>query len=239
MQRVARLNEMGKLAAALAHEINQPLAAAANFAEAATRLLPKDDETPGIDAAREAMREAADQAVHAGAIVRRLRSILMASDGDWRQEDLNALVREAVSLAMPDPQRQDVALRLDLAPALPAVEMDRVQIGQVVANLVRNAVEATEGGSRREVTVSTALAGQDRVALAVADTGQGLAPEIRGRIFQPFVTTKPEGMGVGLSISQAILEQHGGRLDCAPNPGGGTVFRFDLPMRREGTGPHE
>jgi len=239
MQRVARLNEMGLLAAALAHEINQPLAAAANFAEGAIRLLPKGHATPELDAARQAMREAADQAVHAGDIVRRLRSMLMASDGAWREEDFNAVVREAVSLALPDAQLQRIALRLDLAPDLPAVEIDRVQIGQVVANLVRNAVEAIEEGGRRDVTVTTRMVGQDRVGLSVADTGHGLAPEILGRIFQPFVTTKPEGMGVGLTISQGILEEHGGRLDCAPNPGGGTVFRFDLPARHKGIGPHE
>ena len=238
MQRVARLNEMGVLAAELAHEVNQPLAAAANFAEAAIRLLPTGDVAPAVEAARQAMRDAADQAVRAGGILRRLRGFLAPSDNSWQEVDVNALVRDAASLAVPDARRQGIALRLDLAGDLPFVAMDRVQIGQVVVNLVRNAVEAMQDGGRREVTLTTKAAGQDCVAISVADTGPGLSPDVRDRIFDPFVTTKPDGMGVGLTICRDIVEEHGGGLEYAPNPDGGTVFLVHLPVRGKGADRH-
>ena len=223
LRHVARLNEMGALAAALAHEINQPLTAASTFAEAALRLVP---ESP----AREAMQEAADQAVHAGAIVRRLRDFLAASGGERSPAELNKVVREAVSLALADARDRGIALRFDLAPDLPEVVVDRVQIAQVVVNLVRNAVEAIGDAPRRDLVVSTHWVGVGLLEVRISDTGSGIEPEIAARLFAPFVTTKPGGMGVGLAISRGIVEEHGGRLLCAPNPGGGSVFRFTLPV---------
>lgn len=228
MRRVARLNEMGTLAGALAHEINQPLTAAATFAEAARRLL-----EPGradIPAARDAARQAAEQAVHAGLIVRRLRDFMAHGGGEPAPADVNDVVRDAVNLALADRHERGITPRFALAPALPAVTIDAVQIAQVVVNLVRNAVEAMEGAERRELTVATRRDGPDRVEVAVADTGAGVPQEIAARLFTAFATTKPGGMGVGLAIARSIVAEHGGRLDAEPNPGGGSVFRFTLPI---------
>lgn len=227
LRQVARLNEMGTLAATLAHDINQPLTAAATFAEAGLRLLPPG---PQQAAAREAMREAAEQAVHAGRIVGRLRDLLAAPDGRRVPADVNALVRSAVALALADARQRGIVPRFTLAPDLPPVALDRVQIGQVVVNLVRNAMEAMSEAPRRDLLVATAAAAPGRIEIAVADTGPGIAPEVRDRLFSPFVTTKPGGMGVGLAISRAVVEEHGGELRCAPNPGGGSVFRLILPV---------
>lgn len=230
LRRAARLNEMGALAAALAHEINQPLTAAATFAEGALRLMPDAAGDPRLAAAREAVRDAAAQAVLAGRIVGRLRGFLAASDGERMPTDLNAVVADAVRLALADARQRGVTLRLEQAPGLPRLALDRVQIGQVVINLVRNAVEAMGGSTRKELVVATRRRGVDRVEVSVADTGPGVATEVRGALFAPFVTAKPGGMGVGLAISRGIVEDHGGRLDWAPNPGGGAVFRFTLPL---------
>lgn len=227
LRQVARLNEMGTLAATLAHDINQPLAAAATFAAAALRLLPPD---PPLDAAREVMREAAEQSVHAGRIVGRLRDLLAAPGGGRAPADVNALVRSAVALALADARQRGIEPRFALAPDMPPVPLDRVQIGQVVVNLVRNAMEAMDEAPRRDLLVTTGTVAPGRVEIAVADTGPGIAAEVRGRLFSPFVTTKPGGMGVGLAISRAVVEEHGGELRCAPNPGGGSVFRIILPV---------
>lgn len=226
LRHAVRLNEMGALAAALAHEVNQPLTAAAAYAEAALRLLDRGG-APDRAALRETLREAAEQAVHAGRIVRGLRDFVSASDGTRAPAELNALVRDAVALALAG--EHGVAVRLGLAEGLPAVTVDAVQIQQVVVNLVRNAVEAMAGAARRELAVETAEARPGLLAVSVSDTGPGVPEEVAARLFTPFVTSKPGGMGVGLSISRAIVEEHGGRLESRPNPGGGSVFRFTLP----------
>ncbi|MGK7870525.1 sensor histidine kinase [Falsiroseomonas sp. E2-1-a20] len=229
LRHIARLNDMGTLASALAHEISQPLTASASFTEAALRLLESDTPLPRrLRAAREAMREAADQAVHAGEIVRRLRDFIGGTDGERIVTDLNVLVRDAASLALGGVRQRGIALRLDLAPEpLPAL-VDAVQIRQVVVNLVRNAIEAMEDRPRRDLLVRVGRSGEGLLSVAVIDSGGGLPEEIRKRLFEAFVTTKREGMGVGLSICRAIVEEHGGRLACAPNPGGGSVFSFTL-----------
>lgn len=234
VRRTARINEMGALAAALAHEINQPLTAAATFAEGALRLMPDASRNARLAAAGEAMREAADQAVHAGRIVGRLRAFLAASDGERLPTDLNELLREAVRLALADGRQRGITLRLELEPGLPPLCLDRVQIGQVAVNLVRNAVEAMSASALRELLVVTRRCGADRVEVSVADTGPGVAAEIRARLFSAFVTTKPDGMGVGLAISRGIVEDHGGRLAWAPRRADGrdgAVFRFTLPLQ--------
>jgi signal transduction histidine kinase len=230
MRHVARLNEMGTLAAALAHESNQPLTAASTFAAAALRLL-RDAATrdASLQPARDAMQEAASQAVQAGRIVRRLRDFTAASDGERCATDLNHLVHEAVALALADARQRGISLRFMPDEDLPGVVLDRVQIGQVVVNLVRNAVESMNEGPRRELVVATrAMPGL--VEVSVADTGAGVPAEVADRLFTPFTTTKPTGMGVGLAISRGIVEEHGGRLSFAPNPCGGSVFRFSLPV---------
>jgi len=229
---VSRLSAMGAMATALAHELNQPLTAAANFANAARRMLAGDAalDAGRLEKARQAMAEAADEAVRAGKIVRHLRELVTRGDGEKCLCDINALVEATATLALAGAREQGVAARFDLDPRAPQVLVDRVQIQQVVVNLVRNAVEAVLGAPRREVVVATAMLDAETVEVSVADTGPGLAEEVADRLFEPFVTTKHHGMGVGLSICRTIVEEHGGWLAAEANPGGGTVFRFVLPL---------
>jgi len=223
---VSRLSAMGQMAAAIAHELNQPLTAVTNFAAAAERLLAN---TPGVPPkASEFIAKAGAQAERAGQIIRRLRSFVERGEIQIRPEALAAVLEEGVALALIGSKDAGVRIDLDFAADLPEVEMDRVQIQQVVINLVRNAIEAMQGGARRELTIAAARAEDGKVAVTVVDTGPGLAPEVADQLFQPFVTTKSQGMGVGLSISRTIVEAHGGSMSAAANPAGGTIFRFTL-----------
>ncbi|WP_160936618.1 PAS domain-containing protein [Teichococcus coralli] len=227
---VSRLSAMGALAAELAHELNQPLTAVANFADAARRMLGSRG-TPDagqLQAAREAMAEAAGQAVHAGRIIRRLRDFIGRGEAERQPTPLNMLVDGAVRLAMAGAGKQGVVLRLELAPDAPEVMADRVRIQQVVFNLVRNALDAMQEVVHRELRIATARRGGSAV-LTVADTGPGLSQTVAEHIFEPFISTKPEGMGIGLSICRSIVEDHGGHLAAEPTPGGGATFRVVLP----------
>ena len=145
-----------------------------------------------------------------------------------RIESIKKLVEEASALALVGAKDQGIRVRFQFDPAIDLVLADKVQIQQVLLNLVRNAVDAMEASARRELVISTATAHDDMIAITVADTGSGIAPEMVSQLFQPFVTNKPHGMGVGLSISRTIVEAHGGRISAEPNPGGGTIFRFTL-----------
>ena len=237
---VSRLSAAGTMASALAHELNQPLTATASAVRAAQRMLaslPGDASAPGE--IREAMDLAAGQALRAGQIVRRLRDFV-ARDGeaDTRLEDLAKLTEEAGALALVGARERGIQAEFRFDPLLPHVLVDRIQIQQVLLNLIRNALEAMmqdETGDdrapprRRELVVTAVAVGLDRVEVGVLDTGPGLAPEIAGRLFSSFVSTKPGGMGMGLSICRSIVEAHGGRLWAEANPGGGAVFRFTLP----------
>lgn len=234
LRHIARLNDMGALAGALAHEISQPLTASAAFTEAALRLLETDPPLPGrLGAAREAMGEAVGQLVHAGEIVRRLRDFIGGTDGERIITDLNALVSDAVSLAFGGARQRRIRLRLQLAPRALPVLVDPVQIRQVVVNLVRNAIEAMEEEPRKDLLVEVGRRDARCACVTVTDTGSGLPEEVGQRLFEAFVTTKREGMGVGLSICRAIVEEHGGHLAWAPNPAGGSVFSFTLGMTEE------
>ena len=227
---VSRLSAMGAMGAALAHELNQPLTATANFANAARRLLA--DSTPPtsakIENARQAMTEAADEAVRAGKIVRHLRELVTRGDGEKRLCSINACVEASAMLALAGSSEQGVAVRFEYDPQVPLVLMDNVQIQQVLVNLIRNAVEAVQDTPRRKLVVTTILLNAEMVEVSVADTGPGLSKEVARRLFEPFVTTKHHGMGIGLSICRLIVEQHEGCLTVETNPGGGTVFRFTL-----------
>ena len=228
---VSRLSEMGAMATALAHELNQPLTAVANFVDAGRRLLAGGVAAPDperLEAARDAMAEAAEQAVRAGQIVRRLRGFFAQGDAEKRPTDVNALVEEAAALALVGTREQGVEARFDLDPRASPVLADRVQVQQVVVNLVRNAVEALRDAPRRGLVVATAAVA-DAVEVSVADTGPGLPEDVAERLFEPFVSTKRHGMGVGLSLCRSIVEDHGGRLWAEANPGGGAAFRFVLP----------
>lgn len=222
---MARLTSMGEMASALAHEINQPLSAVANYLKGSKRLL----QDPELDTAllEEALNKAGDQALRAGAIIRRLRDFVARGETERQVENLNRMVEEAAALALVGVREVGVAVRLEYDPAVRFVMADRVQIQQVLVNLIRNAVDAMDGMPRRELTVSVDRL-DDQALISVIDTGAGIAPEIAENLFAPFMTTKRDGMGVGLSISRTIIEAHGGRLWAEDTPGGGATFKFTL-----------
>jgi two-component system sensor kinase FixL len=224
---ISRLTAMGEMASALAHELNQPLSAIANYMKGSRRLLEgrSDDDTTMV---REAMDKAAEQSLRAGQIIRRLRDFVARGESERRVESLKKLVEEASALALVGAKDRGVRVRFQFDPSTDLVLADKVQIQQVILNLIRNAIEAMEQSERRELVISTSAADDDMVAIKVSDTGPGIAPEIADQLFQPFITTKPTGMGVGLSISRTIIEAHGGQIMVTPNPGGGTVFCFTL-----------
>jgi two-component system sensor kinase FixL len=225
---MSRLTAMGEMASALAHELNQPLSAIANYMKGSRRLLAnRSDEN--ADLVRDAMDKAADQALRAGNIIRRLRDFVARGESERRVEDVKKLVEEASALALVGAKDKGVRVRYAFAPGLDFVLADRVQVQQVLLNLMRNAVEAMEDSTTRELTIATAPAQNGSIEISVADSGAGIAPEIAAQLFQPFVTTKRTGMGVGLSISRTIIEAHGGAISARPNSGGGMVFSFTLP----------
>jgi len=225
---VSRLTALGEMASALAHELNQPLSAIANYMKGSRRLLEEsaDEHAPVL---REAMDKAAEQALRAGQVIRRLRDFVARGESERRVEDVKKLVEEASALALVGAKDKGVRVRFDFDPRADFVLADKVQIQQVLLNLMRNAIEAMEDSERRELVVATSLEPEELVEIRVSDTGAGVAPEVSAQLFQPFITTKRQGMGVGLSISRTIVEAHGGSISCRPNPGGGTVFAFSLP----------
>ncbi len=227
---VSRLRSMGEMAAAIAHELNQPLTASANYVAAAIRLL--DAPQPELAHIRQALTLASTQTLRSGEIIRRLRAFVERGETARRPEQVDALVEEASALALVGLGDRGVTVKFDRDPNLPPVVADRVQVQQVLLNLLRNAVEAMEQCPVRELTLGTAR-WASMVAVSVADTGSGISAAIEAQLFQPFVTTKSAGMGIGLSVCRAIVEAHGGRLWVEPNPGGGSIFRFTLPVAVE------
>ena len=224
---ISRLTAMGEMASTLAHELNQPLSAIANYLKGSRRLLElrEDESSPLI---RDALDKAAAQAVRAGQIIRRLRDFVARGESERRVENIKKLVEEASALALVGAKDQAIRVQFDFDPSVELVLADKIQIQQILLNLVRNSVEAMQSGARRELRLSAARAGNDMVRLSVADTGSGLAPEVVSQLFQPFVTTKQHGMGVGLSICRTIVESHGGQIWAEANSNGGTVFHFTL-----------
>jgi two-component system, LuxR family, sensor kinase FixL len=225
---MSRLTAMGEMASALAHELNQPLSAIANYMKGSRRLL-ESSEDERATLLRDAMDKAADQALRAGQIIRRLRDFVARGESERRVEDLKKLIEEASALALVGAKDRGIRVRFEFDPAIDFVLADKVQVQQVLLNLMRNAIEAMEESEKRELVVATTSAADKMVEISVADTGSGIAPEIGAQLFQPFVTTKRQGMGVGLSISRTIIEAHGGSIAPRPNPGGGTIFCFTLP----------
>ena len=224
---VSRLTAMGEMASALAHELNQPLSAIANYMKGSRRMLEAgtDDRSALL---RDAMDKAAEQALRAGQIIRRLREFVARGESERRVESVKKLVEEASALALVGAKDQGVRVRFQFDPTIDLVLADKVQIQQVLLNLLRNAVEAMEASQRRELAISTAPDKDGMLAISVADTGSGIAPDIAAHLFQPFVTNKRHGMGVGLSICRTIVEAHGGQIGASSNPAGGTTFRFTL-----------
>jgi two-component system sensor kinase FixL len=226
---VSRLSAMGTMASTLAHELNQPLTAIANYLEAGRELL----DAGGAEAAtllREAIEESTSEALRAGKIVRRLRDFVARGEVERRVEDLPRLIDEASRLALIGARERGVRAFFELAPDITTVTVDRVQIQQVLVNLIRNAIDAVAGQEVRDITISTCALDNAMVEVSVADTGPGLSPDIAARLFQAFATTKPAGMGLGLSICRTIVEAHRGHIRAEPRPTGGTVFRFTLPV---------
>ncbi len=229
---VSRLTALGEMASTLAHELNQPLSAIANYLKGSRRLLEGDD-SPQAERLRGAVDKAAAQALRAGEIIRRLRGFVERGETEQRVEHLPKLIEEASALALVGAKEHGVRVRFDLDPAYEWVVADKVQVQQVLLNLVRNAVEAMEGSPRRDLTIATAPGDDGLVAVTVTDTGSGLAPEIAERLFQPFATTKAQGLGIGLSISRTIVEAHGGSIWAEPGASGGTRFGFTLKAAQE------
>jgi two-component system, LuxR family, sensor kinase FixL len=230
---ISRLTAMGEMASTLAHELNQPLSAIANYLKGSRRLLEHASDEKSA-AMRDALEKAADQAMRAGQIIRRLRDFVARGESERRVESITKLVEEASALALVGVKDLGIRVQFRFNPETDLVIADRVQVQQVVLNLIRNAMDAMETSQNRELLVSIAPADEGLVKISVADSGSGIAPEIAEQLFQPFITTKRQGMGVGLSISRAIVEAHNGRIWVEPNPTGGTIFHFTLTVVNEG-----
>ena len=229
---VSRLTAMGEMASSLAHELNQPLAAITSYLRGAATLLKAEDTDKGR--VREALDRSAEQALRAGDVIKRLREFVAKGETEHTIEDPATLLEEAAALALVGAREQGVRVSLRCEHDLPDILVDKIQIQQVALNLIRNAIEAMETAERRELTIGVTRR-NELAFFFIADTGAGIAPEIAQQLFQPFVTSKASGMGVGLSICRTIIEAHGGRITARPNEGGGTVFEFTLPFREPET----
>jgi two-component system, LuxR family, sensor kinase FixL len=225
---VSRLSAMGEMASALAHELNQPLAAISNYMKGSRRLLAASLD-PNRSKIEGAMDRAAEQALRAGQIIRRLRDFVSRGESEKRVESLSKLIEEAGALGLAGAREQGVQLRFNLNPEYDLVLVDRVQIQQVLVNLFRNALEAMAHSPQRELIASNARVADDMIEVAIFDTGPGIPDDVMSNLFQTFFTTKETGMGVGLSISRSIVEAHGGRMWAEANRSGGATFRFTLP----------
>jgi two-component system sensor kinase FixL len=225
---ISRLTAMGEMASALAHELNQPLSAIANYMRGSRRLLEsRTDEASAV--IRDAIEKAAEQSLRAGQIIRRLRDFVARGESERRVESVKKLIEEASALALVGAKEHGIRVRFQIDPTCDLVLVDKVQMQQVLLNLIRNAIESMEQSERRELLIASHPFDDEQfVEVSVSDTGSGVAPEVAAQLFQPFVTTKRYGMGVGLSISRSIVEGHGGQIAMEPNEGGGTVFRVTM-----------
>ncbi|WP_198585953.1 PAS domain-containing sensor histidine kinase [Pararhizobium haloflavum] len=233
LARLSRLNEMGEMASMLAHELNQPLAATINYVQGC-RILLRDIDNPNAERARAAMDEASRQALRAGDIIRHLREYVVRGGTQKFPESMHTLIEGAAGLALLGSRDQGVRTEFRYMASHDTVIADRVQIQQVLINLMRNALDAMRDTTRRELIVTTRNDGDMRnIVVDVADTGTGIAPETIERLFQPFVTTKSNGIGIGLSISRRIIGIHSGTISVFNNQDGGATFRFILPTLQQ------
>jgi two-component system sensor kinase FixL len=223
---ISRVSAMGTMASTLAHELNQPLTAVSSYIGGSLRLLEDGGGSP--DRLREALLAAEATALRGGQILRRLRELVARGNVAVRPERLAALVEEACELGFVDQRVLGVTHQVRLDRACPWVVADRIQVQQVLINLIRNAVQAMQESQRKEVAIRS-LAKGNMVEISVADSGSGIDPDAREALFSAFRSTKREGMGIGLSISRTIVEAHGGKIWAEDRPGGGAIFRFTLP----------
>jgi len=223
---VSRLRSMGQMAAALAHELNQPLTATAMYLRGAQLLLDRPD-PPDAARIRDAIRLAVQQTQRSGDIIRRLREFVARGEVRQAPENMIKLIEESSALALVGAKERGITVNMNFARALPPALVDRVQMQQVLLNLLRNAIEAMETSAVRELSLD-ATAENGMIRVSVADTGGGVDEAVAQQLFQPFVTTKANGMGIGLSVCRTIIEGHKGRLWMEPNPAGGSIFHFTV-----------
>jgi C4-dicarboxylate-specific signal transduction histidine kinase len=230
---LSRVTMLGELSGSLAHELNQPLTAILSNAQAAQRFLAHDN--ADLNEVRDILADIVAEDKRAGEVIRRLRLLLKKGEVQHQPFNLNEVVREVLKLVRSDFVNQGVAAQADLAPALPEVNADRVQLQQVLLNLVMNACDAMAGGpvGDHKLIIRTELAGSEGIRVSVADRGVGLAPDNLEKVFEPFFTTKVQGMGLGLSVCRTIITAHGGKLWAANNPERGATFHFTLPASTE------
>jgi C4-dicarboxylate-specific signal transduction histidine kinase len=226
---VSRITSLGALTASIAHEVNQPISGIVTNASTCLRMLAADP--PNLEGARETARRAIRDGNRAAEVISRLRTLFTRRDRTVESLNLNDAIREVIALSMSEFQKNEVVLRSDLQDDLPMIRGDRVQLQQVVLNLLRNGADAMSAvyDRPRELVVRTECADGELVRLSVIDVGTGLHDDAAGRLFQPFFTTKAEGMGIGLSISRSIIEAHQGTLWAVPNQGPGATFCFTVP----------
>ena len=226
---IGRVNEMSTLASSLAHELNQPLAAVASYCETARDLLASPPDPDTLVMLREALDDAAQQAIRAGQIVRRLRDFVSNGETERKVESLPRLMTEANALALIGSREHGIEVQLDFNPRAEQVFVDRIQIQQVLVNLIRNAIDAMIEVPVRSLSIRTDLEPGQFVRISIEDSGSGISEAVAAQLFQPFVTSKKSGMGIGLSICRTIVEDHGGRIWFEPAPDSGTIFHFTLP----------
>jgi len=226
----ARLSTMGEMAAGLAHEINQPLTAVATYAQAVQRMIDRPDVDP--DEINHALAQITAQALRAGDVIQRLRAFVRNRDTRREPTDMAKLVRDTLTFAGPDARVNEIRLAAELPGKLPPVTCDPIQIQQVLLNLIRNAIDATNEiqAAQRDVTVRMIRADAAEIEISVEDHGKGVSEEVARRIGDPFFTTKSTGTGLGVAISRSIVRAHGGKLGHRPTPGGGATFHFTLPV---------
>lgn len=229
LARLARLNELGEMASTLAHELNQPLSAIANYVQGSARIA---ERLPGEQARMltQALQETAKQALRAGDIIRHLREFVTRGETERECHDIKSLIEEAGALALIGSRERGIRTEFHFSARQDLVMVDRVQVQQVLTNLMRNAMEAMKDTERRQLTIRTLSVTEGELTVEVADTGTGISEEVASRLFQPFVTTKAGGMGIGLSISRRIIQSHGGDLTARKNEAGGATFSFTLPI---------
>jgi two-component system sensor kinase FixL len=229
---VGRFNLMGEMAAGIAHEINQPLAAIATYAQAGKRMLQQSN--PDIAMLGDICKKIDDQARRAGQVIENLRKFIRKQDIDTQSLDVNRVVDDVLNLIEVDAHSEGIPVRVRAAARLPTVRADAVQLQQVLLNLTRNSVDAMRGGVGKErgIIIATERTEDGGVCIRVIDHGHGVSPQLGDNIFQPFVTTKRDGLGVGLAISKTIVQSYGGTLSYSENPAGGAIFTVELPAER-------